>query len=80
MANREARRVCDVIALSQEPRCAIRKFALKRVFLNKKKLNLIPWYIAHLVHEPRDSETRLDILHTKNTHFERVVPRALKVT
>ena len=33
---RGARRLCDVIALSQGPRCAIRKFALERAFLNKK--------------------------------------------
>ena len=65
MANfRVARRLCDVIALSQGPRCAIRKFALERAFLNKT-LSVVPGYIGNLVYEPHDGETRLDILHTK---------------
>ena len=58
---REARRLCDVIALSQGPRYAIRKFALERPYL-KKKLSVVPGYISRLVYEPHDGETRLDIL------------------
>ena len=77
---REARRLYGVKALNQGPRWAIRKFALERAFLNKKKLSVVSGYIARLVYEPNDGEPRLEILHTKNTHFERVVSLALKVT
>ena len=43
-------------------------------------LKVVRGYIALLVFEPQIDENLLDILHTENTHFDRVVSRAKKVT
>ena len=43
-------------------------------------LRVVRGYIVHPVFEPQIGENLFDILHTENTHFDRVVVRAKKAT
>ena len=58
----------------------MRRFLLKKVHLKayfqRFILKVVRGYIAHLVFEPQIGENLLNILHTENTHFDRVTSRA----
>ena len=43
-------------------------------------LRMVRGYIVHLVFEPQIGEYLLAILHTENTHFDRLVSFAKKIT
>ena len=62
----------------------MRRFLLKNVHLKayfqRFILKVVRGYIVHLVFEPQIGENLLNILHTENTHFDRVTSRAKKVT
>ena len=60
------------------PNIDFKYFAFESVF-PRVILRVVRGYIVHLVFEPQIGENFLDILHTENTHFDKVVSRTKTV-
>ena len=72
---REARRLYDVIALSQGPRCAIRKFALERAFLHKKIKRSFRVHCPSRLRAPWRRTSTWHFAHKKYAFWESCLPR-----